>query len=125
MLRPSRDEVEATGVILTRGWFWLAMVVLTVFVLGTGYWMAKPYWLGLERQAYVASHQYVESQRTAMLDLAAQVEKLDARLTTATGAQKSALASQRIALVDRIKAAADKIPADAIPPRINRIINGG
>jgi len=127
-ITPSKEEVTGTIFGLTRGAFWLLVMIGTMGAIGTGYWMVKPYWLGLERQAYTASHQYVEARKTALLDLASEVEKINTAIARTVvgnrGQLKRALAGQRTALVDRMKTEAAKIPADAVPARVYRIING-
>jgi len=128
-ITPSKEEVTGTIFGLTRAWFWLAMIVATVFVVGTGYWIAKPYWLGLERQAYVSSHQYVEARRTSLVTLLTQAQSIDTSLANPALSEtlKSSLRLQKAGLIQRIRTAQSEIPADAVPSAVIRYLamNGG
>ena len=86
--------------------------------------MTKPYWLGLERQAFVASHQYVEARRTELNDLLIKVEEIDVSLVNPSVSEgtKRGLRTQRTGLVQRMKTAASEIPDDAVPSRVTRFL---
>ncbi len=123
-ITPSKDEVTGSIFGITRGIFWLIVVMLTIGAVGTGVWMVKPYWLGLERQAYVASHQYVEAQRAAMITMHTQVLGIDASLVRpgVSVATRATLSTQKAALIARLREAAAKVPADAVPPAVIRLL---
>ena len=123
-ITPDKHEVTTSIFGLTRGWFWLGMFMLTIFFVGTGVMMTKPYWLGLERQAYVASHQYVEARRTSLITLLTQVQGIDTTVKgqELTPAMHNALRRQKSGLVDRMRTAAAEIPADAVPAAVTRYL---
>ena len=123
-ITPSKDEVTGSIFGITRGVFWLLILMLTVGGVGTGVWMVKPYWLGLERQAYVASHQYVEAQRAAMISMHTQITGINSSIARpGLSAQlKAALGTQKAALIARLREAAAKVPSDAVPPSVIRLL---
>lgn len=123
-ITPSKGEVTGSIFGITRGVFWLLILMLTVGGVGTGVWMVKPYWLGLERQAYVASHQYVEAQRAAMITIHTQIIGIDPQLVRSdlSAQLKQALVTQRSALIARLRELAVKVPSDAVPPSVIRLL---
>ena len=123
-ITPSKDEVTGSIFGITRAWFWSLMVIATVFVGVSGYWMAKPYWLGLERKAYVASPQYVEARRAEMMTMHTQVLGINISIARpGTSAQlKASLGVQKAALLARLREAAAKVPADVVPPAVTRLL---
>ncbi len=123
-ITPSKGEVTGSIFGITRGIFWLVVVMLTIGAVGTGVWMVKPYWLGLERQAYVASHQYVEARRAEMMTMHTQVLGINTSIARpGTSAQlKASLGIQKAALLARLREAAAKVPADAVPPAVIRLL---
>lgn len=123
-ITPDKEEVTTTIWGLTRGWFWLGMFMITIFAVGTGVMMTKPYWLGLERKAFVASHQYVESRRTELVQMHTQITGIDRSIARpGLSAQlKQSLGAQRLAIIARMRNAAAEIPEDSIPPVVVRFL---
>lgn len=123
-ISPNKEEVTGSIFGITRTWFWLGVLLLTVFAVGTGAMMTKPYWLGLERKAFVASHQYVESRRTELVQMHTQIVSIDRSIARGNlrGRLSKALAAQRSALVSRMRNAAAGVPTDAVPPVVARFL---
>lgn len=121
---PTKDEVKSTGFIISRGWFWLVVILLTGFAVTTGGYMARPYWLDLERKANVASPQYVEARRAELIELVIQVNGIDTSLANPaiSAGLKNALRNQRAGLIQRMATAAAKLPTDAVPSSAIRLI---
>lgn len=58
------------------------IVLLIAFVISMtalGYWL-KPLWLGMERNAYVESHQYSEARKDEMLKIVDNIEEVSSQI---------------------------------------------
>lgn len=84
--------------------FLIIMVMFILIVAGLAWArvITLPYWLSFERQAYVASHQYVEARRKEIATMIAECKNLSE-------------GPQRLALRRRIDESAALLPRDAIP----------
>lgn len=99
------EEIEQTSSLfmwLTGRW------ILFLFLLGIGltaltYWL-KPVWLGFERKAFVASHQYQEAHLTQLANLKEKKAELEVELAKTTDTTiEEALRGQIEAIKIRIK----------------------
>ena len=81
-------------------------------------WM-RPVWLGFERDAFVASHQYVESHKTKIHTLMEKHDELGVQIAKYKKAEDddivTGLQAQQKSLARRIRASAIKIPEDTRP----------
>lgn len=81
---------------------WFLLAVILFGGLAWAGLIAKPSWLSLERKAFTASHQYIETKRTAISTMISQCSALP------EGIQKQELRQ-------RITAEKALIPSDAQP----------
>lgn len=105
MISP-REEARAAGSVIA----WAVLIVLIGALVTAVGWYTKPFWLGLERKAYTASHQYVEARKTAISNYAAEYRGAGCPDASSSRVQCTAIA-------DRIRAEVDKLPSDVPTPR--------
>ena len=97
--------------------FALVFVIIGTLATGLAMWL-KPVWLGFERKAFKASHQYIEGHQAAIQTLKTQLADLDTKVAEYSAANKdgqytevlSTLRSQQVALKKRIAAENAKLP---------------
>lgn len=116
----SIDHEENSNLI---AWYWLLGVGLIV-ATSFGVAILRPTWLSMERDAYVESHQYVESQMTQLLTNIEKYDELEAEILKyeKSGDHKivAGLRMQQRSLKKRIRASLGKIPPDQHPSDTNR-----
>lgn len=103
--------------------FGMAGIVIFFAVLFTGLgfagYMVYPMFLSLQRKAFVSSHQYVESARTEMGSLVGTYRDLECGGHVVV--DKNGICRT---LVMRMRSAASRIPADAVPREVRSILGG-
>lgn len=117
------DDIDHEKISTTIAWYWVLGVIL---VTGTTFFtvMLKPQWLGFEREAYVESHQYVESQKSQLLTNIEKHDELEAEISKyeKIGEDKIIpnLRMQQDSLKKKIRASLEKIPEDQQPSNVDR-----
>lgn len=101
--------------------------VVIVFVIGVvltfATWKLKPVWLGLERQAFKASHQYIDTRVTELSTYSTQYRELSVRINqTDNIGLSNSLKAQQKALLVQIKESIERIPVDEIPESVKSIL---
>ena len=119
------NELHEHGKIIgiSAGYFWIGLgtlIAATTVILSM-----KPAWLGMEREAFVESHQYVESQRDSLLTNIEKYDELEADIAKYEedgGHDKigSGLKLQQKSLAARIRDSLSKIPAEHHPENVKR-----
>jgi len=119
------EDVELHAEITGLGcWYWaigLVLIIITGFIT---MWL-RPVWLGFERKADVASHQYVEARKNEVLTNVEKYDELTAEIAKyekGEGNEKivAGLKAQQKSLKAKIKAALAKIPKGERPAGTER-----
>lgn len=119
------NELQEHGKIIgiSAGYFWIGLGTLiasTTLVLAM-----RPTWLGMEREAFVESHQYIESHRDKLLTDISKYDELGSEIAKYEedgGHDKivSGLKMQKKSLSSRIRDSLSKIPAEHHPENVKR-----
>lgn len=112
------------GSIVARVFVYSIMAVALVAGLALLWGEARPAFMDQDHEANIHSHQYVESQRTAILNNVEECRRLNTRMATLTdeGGHEStieAIQSQRTAIAARVRTASAQIPSDGRPVDIS------
>ena len=108
-------------------WYSLLGFAVVIGMITTVYFL-QPTWLGLERKAYKASHQYIEAKQSLLMKLASEHDKLEAEIrkyeasSVDTSRIVDGLKGQQKGLVERIREEAQRIPQKEIPPSVRRFL---
>lgn len=111
------DEMDF-HVVAGRGYlFWCILVFGSMLAMTTLTYCMRPHWIGMEREADVASHQYVEARKTEVLTNIQAYDELGTRIVQNEGNDRvtDALKMQQGSLKKKIKNALAKIPKDTWP----------
>lgn len=84
---------------------WVIVFLVCAGLISLAVGLSRPVWLGFEQRAFVASHQYIETKRTAIADTAASC------MTLPAGPQRDAL--RRIIQSDSALIPAGQVPSIA------------
>ena len=113
-------------------WYTLLGTSVLVFVVTTIY-MVRPVWLGFERQAVKASHQYIEANETALLawideHKAAQAKISEYELRDDADSPKvqraiSDLKQQQRYLQTQVQTHANRVKSKGLPPAVHDFLN--
>lgn len=123
--RPELKET-ARDSLLTLWWAYLLAVAFLIFVgivaVG-GAFIERPL-IDFRRESVQGSAPYVEGKVTALLTMAAEVERIDVDLTTYPADSDTAaqLKAQRATIVAQMRIEADRIPAEEVPARVRAIL---
>ena len=109
---------------------WYAFLGFVVFAaIGFGVYALEPTWLGLERQNFVNSHQYIEGKRTLLLKLASEYDENSTEIARyqAKDSEKykeviQGLNNQQESLYSRIKEESQLLPDKEVPDEVKKII---
>ena len=120
------DLPEIKGTLKFQGYllYWAVclFVVLTLFTAGA--WYLKPVWLGFERKAFVASHQYIESAQDALVKMADKYDGLSISIMRETNPDaKRLLQTQRQGVIAQMRMKAKNLKSADVPARASRILN--
>jgi hypothetical protein len=120
----SKEDVKAGATL-----YWYAAVALGIIVaVATTLYAMKPVWLGFEREAVKASHQYVESSETGMLnwieayaDANTKISEYRLRSDADTKPVQTLIAnleSQKAVLYRRVKTRAARVGKDNLSDEV-------
>jgi len=119
-----RDHAEASGSLV-----WYSVLILAILVVATfATYSLKPTWLGMEREAYKASHQYIESKQTMLLNLAEKFRELEVdiiRYEQAEGDNSEiidGLEAQKTSLLFRMRKESERLPDNELPESVRKIL---
>lgn len=117
-----KEEVAFMGVAIR---WWILIGILVTATTFAGLYL-RPYFLGLERSAFTASHQYIEARRTKLTTMTEQWHAITVEIVRADRdnnlALKDSLTAQRNALLAQIRQAAFQIPDKDIPSTTRTIL---
>lgn len=111
------DEMDVHAT-LGRGFLFWAILIIGVSIAGTTLtYCMKPVWFGMEREAAVESHQYVEARKTEIVTNIQKHDELGVRIAQNEGNTKvvEALEMQQRSLKKKIQLAMSKITEDSWP----------
>lgn len=121
-MHPDDEGVVSTTAIL------IGFIVIGVIVGGFAIAYFKPVWLGFERKAFKASHQYVEGKQTQLMTLGTEYGNLTTEIAKYNQNPElnaeiiSGLKAQQKSIVSRIKMEAQRIPKDELPESVRKLL---
>lgn len=110
---------------------WFSAVAFAICAgIGFGIYYLQPAWLGLERQAFVASHQYIEGKRAMLLKLASEYDDnaVEAERLRAADPVKykdtlRGMRNQQDSLLARIRGEASLLRYNEVPEPVRRLLS--
>lgn len=124
----SNHNPETPSVAFFSKWTLVSAILLGLFIiiLTTMFLGIQPTWMSFQRDTMKASHQYVESKESMLLQWVDEYNALevDALKYETGGHTKIAegLRLQQESLLARIRIEAQRIPADAVPPSVKTFL---
>lgn len=117
-------DFEEHGTISVIGQMHFWIIFATAITAITLAMVMKPVWLGFEREAFVESHQYVESHKDKLMTDIEEYDGLEAqiRIYEESGSSRivEGLRMQQSSLKKRIRASLAKIPEQHHPSNVGR-----
>ncbi|HBK35258.1 hypothetical protein A2239_02415 [Candidatus Uhrbacteria bacterium RIFOXYA2_FULL_40_9] len=118
------------GVMAGRIIIWTVIIAVCFGIFAVVIYSFYPALLGIEREAFQKSHQYVEARNTALFtyydeytNLGTQIAQLKADTNQDHATEISAMNMQRAALLSRIRNEARKLPDGEVPSEITSLLN--
>lgn len=117
---PVKDTLKVQGYLL----YWAISLFVVIGLFTAAAWYLKPVWLGFERKAFIASHQYIESAQDALVKMADKYDGLSTSILRETNLDaKRALQVQRRGIVAQMRLKAKNLKAADVPARVSVILN--
>lgn len=118
------------GIMAGRLFIWAIIIALIVGVMAIVTYSFYPALLGIEREAFVQSHQYVEARHSAIFTyydeysgLSTQIAQLKGDTTNDHTTVITAMESQQSAILMQIRNEARKLPEGEVPAEITNLLN--